>query len=79
MSKKLTGHQIECLKALSAGPRSAYPGLHMGSLSTLARQKLVSASYGLGSMFSPQTNITWRITNAGLAAIAKIVAQTEVD
>lgn len=79
MVKKLTSSQIKCLRALSGGPRSAYPGLHMGSLKALSHEKLASAGYGLGSMFSPQTNIIWSITDAGLAAIAKVVAQTRTD
>ena len=72
MATKLTGHQIECLKALKAGPRSAYPGLHMGSLNALALNQLVKANHRLGSMFSPHVNIMWSLTDAGRDALSAL-------
>jgi len=70
---KLTNRQSETLiKLRDHGPRSAYPGLHMGTLNSLAARGLVVESYGLGSMAMPHTSITWRITDAGRAALASL-------
>lgn len=67
---KLTARQIHALAMLKdQGPRSAYPGLHIGTLNALSLRKLVDAKYGIGSMAFPHTSIVWSITDAGLAAL----------
>jgi hypothetical protein len=67
---KLTNMQAEALiKLRDHGPRSAYPGLHLGTLWSLAKRELVSESYGIGSMAMPHTCIKWSITPTGRAAL----------
>lgn len=69
---KLTNRQAEALiKLRDHGPRRAYPGLHLGTLNSLANHGYVVESYGLGSMAFPHTSITWRITPAGRAALSQ--------
>jgi L-asparaginase/Glu-tRNA(Gln) amidotransferase subunit D len=69
---KLSNMQAEALiKLRDHGPRSAYPGLHMGTLKSLAQRGLVVESYGPGSMSMPHTSIIWRITSAGRAALSE--------
>lgn len=67
--KRLSPRMRETLHALSGGERSAYPGLSLGTLNALAMRGLVVESYGLGSLAMPHTNIKWRLTDAGRAAL----------
>ena len=54
---KLTNAQSEALiKLRDHGPRSAYPGISLGTLQSLAKRGLVNATYGLGSMAMPPPN-----------------------
>lgn len=67
---KLTNRQVEALiKLRDYGPRSAYPGLHMGTLNTLGYRGLVTSKGGLGAMAMPHTSIQWTITPAGRLAL----------
>lgn len=68
---KLTDKQRQHLLALAAGERGAYPGLHVGVLSSLERKGMVVAKRGLGSIAFPHTSIRWRITDAGRKALAE--------
>lgn len=62
----LSRAQIEHLKALDRdGPRSAYPGLRLGTLYALRNRGLVESKSGPGSMAFPQVSIEWSITGAG--------------
>jgi hypothetical protein len=72
--RRLSAKQIETLKALSqAGtPRGAYPGLHLGTLGSLEWRGLAAGQYGIGSIAMPHTNIKWRITEAGRAALSAL-------
>lgn len=63
--KKLSKHQLDHLRALIPGERVSYPGLNIGTLNSLQQRGLVSAKYGLGSIFSPHTSIKWRLTPDG--------------
>lgn len=67
---KVTDKQMQHLQVLAGGERSAYPGLHMGTLAALERKKLVTAERGLGSMAMPRSATKWRLTDAGRAALA---------
>lgn len=62
---KITPKQADALLTLRNGARSAYPGLHMGTLQALERKGFVVAKRGLGSMAMPQTAIKWFLTLAG--------------
>lgn len=67
---KLSKSQYEHLGLLSDGEwRSAYPGLHMGTLAALESRKLVRSKGGIGSIAMPHTAIKWQITAAGKKAI----------
>lgn len=67
---KLTNRQAEALiKLRDQGPRSAYPGLHMGALNALSLKGLVSVEYRPGSMAMPHTSIIWTITPSGIEAL----------
>lgn len=66
---KLSQKQRECLAELAKGERSAYPGLNLGTLNSLALRGLVKDRTGRGSIFSPATGIKWRLTEAGRAAL----------
>ena len=68
---KLTPRQRTHLEILKFGDwMSSYgAGLNMGTLASLERRGLVRAARGVGSIFSPQTAIKWKITDAGKAAI----------
>lgn len=69
---KMTNRQAEALiKLRDHGPRSAYPGLHLGSLNSLLQKGLVTAKYGPGSIAMPHNAIIWRITPAGRAALSQ--------
>lgn len=68
--EKLTNRQAEALiKLRDHGPRSAYPGIHMGTLNTLRDRGLVTSRGGLGSMAMPHTSIMWSITEKGRKAL----------
>jgi DNA-binding PadR family transcriptional regulator len=67
--KNISEKHIQHLMALKGGERSAYPGLHMGTLQALERKGLVTSRHGLGSMFMPRNSINWRITDAGRKAL----------
>jgi hypothetical protein len=55
------------LLAFRGGDVSAYElGESLASLDALARRGLAARRSGLGSMFSPRTNIDFRITEAGV-------------
>jgi hypothetical protein len=62
---KITDKQRQHLQVLAGGERSAYPGLHMGILSSLEAKGLVTATLGLGSIAMPHTAIKWRLTDDG--------------
>lgn len=67
---KLSNRQTEALiKLRDHGPRTAYPGISLGTLNSLSLRKLVSAAYGLGSISMPHNTIKWTITPAGRAAL----------
>jgi hypothetical protein len=63
---KLTDKQRQHLQVLAAGERSAYPGLHMGTLQSLQRKGLAIARHQPGSMAMPHVCIQWRLTESGL-------------
>jgi len=66
---KLSSKQRQHLVALCNGERSAYPGLHLGTLNSLETKGLVRAKRGLGSIAMPHTSIKWCITDAGRAVL----------
>jgi hypothetical protein len=71
---KLTPKQMEALTRLAKerepkGSYSLQAGLN--TLNSLALKKLVSATYGPGSISMPHTSIKWKITEAGRAALAE--------
>lgn len=68
---KLTKAQINTLAVLAATAewRGSYPGLLLGTLNALSLRHLVDAKLERGSMLLPNTNIKWRITPAGRAAL----------
>ena len=73
---KLTKAMINHLRAVQQKDgRSAYPGLHMRTLEALEARELLRSVSGRGSMFSPSTAISWFLTDAGRAAIAKAEAR----
>ncbi len=74
----LSHSQRAALDALARrGECSAYgAGLRMRTLDALARRGLVTSRGGVGSMLSPTTNILWRITQAGRAAIWRVPGAT---
>jgi len=66
MAKPLSSLQVAHLRALQKdGERSSYPHLNFGTLNSLQKRGLVRVRSGLGSMFSPTTNIKWSISEAG--------------
>lgn len=69
--KPLTNRQAEALiKLRDHGPRCAYPGIHLGTLSALSLRGMVRADYSvLGSMAFPSTSIKWVITDKGRLAL----------
>lgn len=72
MGKGLSNRQAEALiKLRDHGPRTAYPGISLGTLNSLSLRKLVSGTYGLGSMAMPHTSIKWSITELGRAALSE--------
>lgn len=75
MVTSVSKKQWECLDSISAGERSAYPGLSMATLGALERKGLVHAKRGLGSMAFPHTAIKWSLTTAGVAAIQAHIAR----
>jgi len=69
---RLTEPQLMTLEIMNghSKPISSYSsGQRMVTLEALERKGLVAATRGIGSMFSPQTAITWRITTAGRQAL----------
>lgn len=67
---RLTNRQSEALiKLRDHGPRSAYPGIRLDTLQSLAARGLVNDTYELGSMAMPHTNIKWTITPSGIQAL----------
>ena len=69
---KMTNRQAEALiKLRDHGPRSAYPGLHLGSLNALSLKGLVTAEYRPGSIAMPHNAIIWAISDAGRAALSQ--------
>ena len=74
MSKnKLSPKQRKALAHLSpnqVGGASSYTlGVSLATMYALERRRLVAAKNNPGSMIWPQTSITWRITDAGRAAL----------
>ena len=67
---KLSKKQTQHLQALAGGERSSYPGLHMGVLNSLSLKGFVAARHQPGSMFAPNNNIIWHITDPGRAALS---------
>lgn len=66
----LTNRQAEALiKLRDQGERSAYPGIHLGTLNSLSLRGLVTAKRQVGSIAMPHTSILWRLTDAGRALI----------
>lgn len=69
---KLTNRQAEALiKLRDHGPRTAYPGISLGTLNSLSLRKLVSATYGLGSISMPHNSTKWIITDLGRSALTQ--------
>ena len=67
MTKLLSYLQIAHLRALEKdGERSSYPGLKLGTLTSLHKRGLVrSRNDGPGAMWSPQTVIKFSLSEAG--------------
>lgn len=68
---KITPAQYRHLEALRDGPRSSYPGLHMGVLNSLSLKGLAKAKFGLGSIAMPHTAVKWSLTDEGRAILAE--------
>jgi hypothetical protein len=70
--KSPTPTQFGALRSLAAIEHgaSAYTlGASLATMYALERRRLVASQHNPGSMIWPQTSITWRITNAGRAAV----------
>jgi DNA-binding PadR family transcriptional regulator len=66
MPKLISKKQYEHLLALSqSGWRSSYPGSNLQTLMSLEKRGLLQCRHDRGSMFSPQNNIRFHITEAG--------------
>ncbi len=68
----LSTNQRAALETLARrGQCSAYEArVQMRTLEALERRGMVRSRHQIGSMWSPQTNIGWEITDAGRSALA---------
>jgi hypothetical protein len=77
---RLTEPQKVALRLLKkVGPRTAYPGMSIGTLNSLALKGLVKADRSRpGSMAMPRTSIIWSITDDGRAAIFTLISEEKL-